>query len=166
MPGGRYSRDLMAKPVGKAYEYALKALGRQELTESQLAERLVRRGVEEDERAEVIDRLLADGLLDDERFARRYTEDKRELAGWGPERIREALLARGVTRDLVEAALEGEGETEQLRRAVAMLEDRGLRCDSDSERERALRLLVRRGYALELAYEAVRVAERASAEAA
>jgi regulatory protein len=166
VPGGRYSRDLMTQPVGKAYEYALKALGRQELTESQLAERLVRRGVEEDERAEVIDRLLADGLLDDERFARRYTEDKRELAGWGPERIREALLARGVARDLVEAALEGEGETEQLRRAVAMLEDRGLRCDSDSERERALRLLVRRGYALELAYEAVRAAERASAEAA
>jgi regulatory protein len=122
--------------------------------------------VEEDERAEVIARLLADGLLDDGRFARRYTEDKRELAGWGPERIREALLARGVASDLVEAALEGEGEAEQLRRAVAILGDRGLRCDSDSERERALRLLVRRGYALELAYEAVRAAERASAEAA
>ena len=166
MPGGRYSRDLMAKPASDPYEYALKALGRQELTESQLAERLARRGVEEDERAEVIARVCAEGLLDDERFARRYTEDKRELAGWGPERIREALRARGVAPDLVEAALEGEGEAEQLRRAVGMLEDRGLRCDSDSERERALRLLVRRGYALELAYEAVRAAERASAEAA
>ena len=66
----------------------------------------------------------------------------------------------------MEAALEGEGEAEQLQRAVAMLGERGLRCDSDAERERALRLLVRRGYALELAYEAVRAAERASAEAA
>jgi SOS response regulatory protein OraA/RecX len=71
-----------------------------------------------------------------------------------------------VAPDLVEAALEGEDDAEQVRRAVAMLGERGLRCDSDPERERALRLLVRRGYALELAYEAVRAAERASAEAA
>lgn len=114
----------------------------------------------------MIARLTDEGLLDDARFARRYTEDKRELAGWGPERIREALLARGVDRELVDAALEDEGEPEQLQRAVAMLAERGLRCDTDPERERALRLLVRRGYALELAYEAVRAAERASAEAA
>ena len=114
----------------------------------------------------MVARLVAEGLLDDERFARRYTEDKRELAGWGPERIREALIERGVARELVDATLEGEGADEQLRRAVAILAERELRCDTDPERERALRLLVRRGYALELAYEAVRVAERASAEAA
>ena len=41
-------------------------------------------------------RLIEAGALDDERFARRYAEDKRELRGWGPERIREALAARGV----------------------------------------------------------------------
>jgi regulatory protein len=127
---------------------------------------LERRGVDEPERAEVIARLVAEGVLDDERFARRYAEDKRDLAGWGPDRIREALLARGVDREHVEAALAGEGEAEQLKRAVAMLHKRGLRCDSDPERDRALRLLVRRGYALELAYEAVRAAERSSAEAA
>ena len=39
-------------------------------------------------------------------------------------------------------------------------------CSSERERERALGLLVRRGYALELAYEAVRAAERGSGEAA
>jgi regulatory protein len=127
---------------------------------------LAKRGVDEPERAEVIGRLVAEGVLDDGRFARRYAEDKRDLAGWGPDRIREALLARGVDREHVEAVLEGEGEAEQLERAVAMLHERGLRCDSDSERDRALRLLVRRGYALELAYEAVRAAERSSAEAA
>jgi regulatory protein len=122
--------------------------------------------VEEDERAEVLTRLIEEGLLDDERFARRYAEDKRELAGWGPERIREALLERGIEGALIEATLAVEGEAEQLRRAVAMLHERGLRCDSDSERDRALRLLVRRGYPLELGYEAVRAAERSSAEAA
>ena len=41
-------------------------------------------------------RLTEIGELDDERFARRYAEDKRELRGWGAERIREALASRGV----------------------------------------------------------------------
>jgi len=122
--------------------------------------------VEEAEAGEVIGRLIEEGLLDDERFARRFTEDKRDLSGWGPERIREALRDRGVAAELVDSALEGEGEDEQLSRAAVLLAERGLSCDSDAERERALRLLVRRGYALELAYEAVRAAERASAEAA
>jgi hypothetical protein len=39
-------------------------------------------------------------------------------------------------------------------------------CDTKRERERALGLLVRRGYSLELAYDAVRAAERRLREAA
>jgi hypothetical protein len=43
---------------------------------------------------------------------------------------------------------------------VSLLGDRGMGCGSERERERALGLLVRRGYPLELAYEAVRRVER------
>jgi SOS response regulatory protein OraA/RecX len=39
-------------------------------------------------------------------------------------------------------------------------------CATERDRERALRLLVRRGYSLELAYEAVRAAERQGRDAA
>jgi regulatory protein len=105
--------------------------------------------------------LLAEaGAIDDASFARRYAEDKRLLAGWGPERIARSLERRGVPREHVEAALAAEDEAGQLERAVALLGARGIRCDSERERERALGLLVRRGYALELAYEAVRATER------
>ena len=54
-----------------------------------------------------VGRLTEVGELDDERFARRYAEDKRELRGWGAERVREALLARGVAASLAEAAVGG-----------------------------------------------------------
>ena len=56
---------------------------------------LERRGYGAEEIEAAIDRLTEVGELDDERFARRYAEDKRELRGWGAERIREALLSRG-----------------------------------------------------------------------
>ena len=150
----------MVKPTRDPYELALKALSYKERTESELRGWLGERAVEEAEIEEVIVLLIEAGAIDDASFARRYAADKRELAGWGPDRISKALEGRGVAREHIEAALAGEDEDAQLERAVALLGDRGLRCGSEQERERALGLLVRRGYPLELAYEAVRRVER------
>jgi regulatory protein len=145
---------------------ALKALGYKERTESELRGWLAERGVEEAEIEEVLALLGEAGAIDDASFARRYAADKRLLAGWGPDRIARALEGRGVAREEIEAALDGEDEEDQLERATSLLLDRGMGCGSERERERALGLLVRRGYPLELAYEAVRAAERRSREAA
>jgi regulatory protein len=149
-----------------AYELALKALGYKERTESELRAWLAEREVGEAEIEEVIALLAEAGAVDDASYARRYAADKRLLAGWGPERIARALEARGVSGEHVEAALAGEDAEGQLERATAQLERRGLACSTDRERERALRLLVGRGYSLELAYEAVRAAERQARDAA
>lgn len=151
----------MAKPV-EPYELALKALSYKERTESELRTWLAERDVAEVEIEEVIALLMEAGAIDDAGFARRYAEDKRALAGWGPDRIAAALESRGVTRPHIEAALEGEDAEAQLERAVALLGDRGMACADKRERERALGLLVRRGYPLELAYDAVRTVGRPS----
>jgi len=146
-----------------AYELALRALSYKERTESELRGWLSERGVGEAEVEEVIALLAEAGAVDDASFARRYAADKRELAGWGPERIATALEDRGVPGEHIEAALAGEDEATQLERAMALLGDRGIRCESERERRRGLALLVRRGYAKELAYEAVRAAEKLAA---
>lgn len=139
-----------------AFEHALEALGRKERTAAELEELLGARGFEPEEVAGAIERLRSIGELDDARFARRYAEDKRELRGWGPERIREALEGRGIRPDLVEAALADDGHDDQLARAVELLGRRGERLDDDRSRARALAHLTRRGYDYEVAYAAVR----------
>jgi regulatory protein len=149
-----------------AYELALRALGYKERTEAELRSWLDERGVEDAEIEEVISLLAEAGAVDDASFARRYAEDKGLLAGWGPDRIARVLEGRGVAREHIEAALGGEDESAQLERATSLLLGRGMSCDTERHRERALGLLVRRGYPLELAYEAVRAAERAAREAA
>jgi regulatory protein len=149
-----------------AYELALKALSHKERTESELRTWLAERGVEEAEIEEVLALLAEAGAVDDESFASRYAEDKRTLAGWGPNRIAAALAGHGIAREHIDAALAGDDEERQLERAVALLRDRELPCATEEERDRALRLLVRRGYSLEIGYEAVRAAERESREAA
>lgn len=115
--------------------------------------------MEEDELAEVIARLADAGALDDERFARRFAEDKRELRGWGPDRIAEALRARGVAEAQIEGAIAVESDEDDVIRAVELLAQSGEKPIDDRSRTRALSLLARRGYPLEAAYEAVRAME-------
>lgn len=149
-------------PDQDAYELALRALSYKERTESELRAWLAAREVAEVEIEEVIALLAETGAIDDRGFARRYAEDKCQLAGWGPDRIVSSLEGRGVAPEHIEAALAGDDEGEQLDRAIKLLDQRGLSCGSERERDRALGLLVRRGYPLELAYDAVRDAERRS----
>src|SRR5512132_3824982 len=131
-------RPELGKAPDDAYELALKALRYKERTESELRGWLAERGVEEAQIAEVIALLAEAGAIDDASFARRYAEDKRQLAGWGPDRIAKALEGRGVDRAHIEAALGGEDESSQLERAIALLGDRGMPCGTERERERAL----------------------------
>jgi regulatory protein len=150
---------------GDAFERAVEALARKERPAAELAAWLGERGFSQVEIEAAIARLVEVGELDDERFARRYAEDKRDLAGWGAGRIREALLARGLERDLVDRALSGGAYDAELERAVSLLERRGEVLGDEPGRARALAFLARRGYELELAYEAVRRFEREAAAA-
>jgi regulatory protein len=140
----------------EALGLALQALGQKERSVAELGSWLRQRGVAGEQADEVVAHLLETEVLDDARFASRYAEDKRELSGWGGERIRAALLERGVAPADVEAALGGEGAEAELDRAVSLLRARGAPLEDERDRSRALGLLARRGYEAETAYEAIR----------
>jgi SOS response regulatory protein OraA/RecX len=82
------------------------------------------------------------------------------LRAWGSERIAEALRARGVEEGLIEAALADEPGEAAVGRAVEVLAGSGSEVADEASRARALALLARRGYPLEVAYDAVRAFER------
>ena len=153
----------MAGPTSDAFKVAFAALRIKERTNAELTAWLERRGYGAEEVQAVIGRLVDMGELDDERFARVYAEDKRDLRGWGAERIREALLARGVSPSLAEAAVEADSHEAQVRRARNLLTGRAQRLAKDADRARALGYLTRRGYEYEIAYEAIRLAARRAA---
>ena len=144
------------------FELAVAAISRRERTVTELREWLRARDVEEEAVTEVIERLVSIGELDDERYATRYADDKRELRGWGPERIRDALIAKGIERTAAEAAAGGEDAEELAERAAELLSKRGGDLREDSARSRALAYLARRGYDYEVAYRAIRLASRES----
>ncbi len=147
----------------EAFERALEALSHKERTAAEVGAWLGERRFSLEAIEAVVERLTACGAIDDEAFARRYAADKRDLRGWGPERIRESLAGRGLDRDLIDAALAGDPHEDQLSRAIELLERRGERPVDEPSRARALGFLARRGYGSELAYDAVRAFERRAA---
>lgn len=141
---------------------AVGALRRRERSVAELREWLAGRNCSSELIDAVIAELVAVGELDDERFAHAFAADKRELSGWGAERIEAALIDRGIERSLAgEAAREDHGE--QLGRAAEQVRQRFGPLAGDAERARALAFLGRRGYSYEIAYDAIRRAGRDAA---
>jgi regulatory protein len=105
---------------------------------------------------EVVGELERTHVLDDARYAERFTEDRRTLNGWGPERIEQDLARRGIAADLIEPALARRSRADELAAAQSLLAERFAALEDDRARNRAWQLLVRRGFDSELAYDAVR----------
>lgn len=54
---------------------------------------------------EVLESLVADKFVDDARYAAAFAREKSSLTGWGPAKIRYALMMKGIARETVTAAL-------------------------------------------------------------
>lgn len=142
-------------PLGQALDAAYRYLGRRERTESELRSRLARSfdAPTVDAALEVLRDL---GYVDDARYARLFVEDKRALEQWGSERIERVLRSRGIDRELIEAVLREEPAGAEAERALELLKRRfRLPLANPRDRERALGVLLRKGFDSELALEAV-----------
>jgi regulatory protein len=107
-----------------AREVAWTALNRRDHTVAELARVLARKRVEPAVIDTVAGELCEQGYLDDARFAHRFAEDRRRLDGWGAERIQQRLLALGVERELVAAAVGEQDHDGELEAALALLQRR------------------------------------------
>ncbi len=145
----------------RALELGYAFLNRRDRTVSEVARHLERKSVGPELIQQTIRELSEQGVLDDSRFARLFVSDKRELEQWGSERIRRGLLSRGIERELAEASLAcfgeaDDGEPSELERALELLRRRyPAPPEHPRERERALGVLLRKGYESELALDAL-----------
>ncbi|HWK16233.1 MAG TPA: RecX family transcriptional regulator, partial [Solirubrobacteraceae bacterium] len=89
------ARDPAAR-VELALALAYRYIDRRERSVEEVRRHLDAKGVQPQTTADVVRLLGEQGQLDDVRFARLFAEDKRELEGWGAERIRRGLIGRGV----------------------------------------------------------------------
>ena len=143
--------------VQHARDLAWRALNRRERTVAEMARILAAKRVEPSAIEAVVSELCEQGYLDDESYARRFAEDRRRLDTWGAERIERKLVSLGVDRALIAAAIGEQGREDEMGAALELLARRFPQApETPRDRDRALGMLVRKGYELELAYDALR----------
>jgi len=102
---------------------------------------------------EIIDSLIERKFIDDSRFARAFVSDRYRFAGWGRAKLRAALIAKQMSRPIIDGALEViDPKTYQMAAFNAMRSKlRSIdRTDMRRCRERLLRFGISRGYETDL----------------
>ncbi len=154
---GGERRGTPVERLEHARAFAWRALNRRERTELELRGILAEKRVAPEDAAVVVGELLDGGFLDDAGFAERFADDRRRLDAWGSERIARRLRELGVASEHIAAAVGEQDRDDELEAAVALLRRRVPTVPATPrERDRALGMLVRKGYELELAYDALR----------
>jgi len=144
-----------------ALDLAYRHLGRRARTEAEVRRHLGDRLVEPDTIEDAVRELTRSGYLDDAGYAQRFAEDRRTLDDWGPERIERRLLELGVEPGLVARAVAARDPGDEHAAALALLARRfPALLQTERDRARALGMLVRKGYDLESAHDAIRAYAR------
>ena len=141
----------------RARDLAFRAVNNRERTEHELREYLERKRLDAPEIDAAIAELVSLGFVDDAEYAQRFADDRRRLDAWGAERIERKLLSLGIDRELIAAAIGEQDRDGELEAALEILARRFPEPpQTPRDRDRALGVLVRKGYGLELAHDALR----------
>jgi len=152
--------DARDPELSRAREFALRLLDYRDRSESELRERLARKGFSPGSADEVLAGLKRLGLVDDERFARLWVRSRlsgRPRAGFllGLE-----LARKGVSRNIIEATLAELLPPERERALAAELARRQAGRyrgdDPETARRKLWAYLGRRGFRAEQAEEAIK----------
>lgn len=155
------SETTAAERLQHALELAFRYLGPRARTEVELRRHLEAKGIDEQSVDAALASLREQGYVDDARFAREFTADKRLLEEWGSERIERRLLSLGVAPPLVREVVGERGRGGEAEAARALLERRFPVLEDDPrELKRAIGVLVRKGFDSELAWDLVRAHAR------
>ncbi len=143
-------RVVLEEQFRQCRNYAFLLLSYRARTEKELKGRLEKKGYSTDVINRVLDRLRELGLVDDEKIARDYVQNRIAIGHKGRWRVKQELLKRGVSRQQVEQAVkQSPDETEAARMVLEHFLPRYARLDEKTRLRRLYGLLARRGFSPE-----------------
>jgi len=149
-----------------AHEAALRLLSHRARSEREMRTRLAMRGIEPQAIDDEMQRLRLAGLLDDEKFARAWVEDRKQSAPRGRRMLRYELLGRGIDPEAVDSVT---NDLDDRATAIELARRRSRATsatDYDAFVARVGGFLRRRGFDYEVTAEATRIAWREVSSAA
>ncbi|OGN90271.1 MAG: hypothetical protein A2Z74_04015 [Chloroflexi bacterium RBG_13_46_9] len=143
----RYARCLNA-----AYRY----LSYRPRSESELRDRLQRRGFPAEHIDKVVEKLKEQGLLNDEAFARFWAENRASFRPRSRQMTRRELQKKGVDKDVISQAVNEIDETESAYNAAVARARRLQNLEYQEFRQRLSEFLRRRGFTYDTINQTIR----------
>ena len=141
--------------VPNAYNYALNLLAARPYTTRSLHRKLIQKEYPAADAEDAIRRLVANGLLDDVKYAEQYARSKMTMTGASKRRLQQDLFRKGIKPEIANEAIDAVIEQENIDTAavVERVARRKLTQMGDLEplvlRRRLFSFLARRGYELD-----------------
>ena len=94
----------------------------------------------QEEKQEILDYLLDNRFVNDERYTKSFVRGKINQSGWGVNKIRFHLIQKGIDKDIIEDALGQTDEEVYRQRLIEILKTKAktIKADSDFEKKRKL----------------------------
>ena len=94
----------------------------------------------QEEKTKILDYLLDNRFVNDERFAKSFVRGKINQSGWGMNKIRFHLMQKGIVKELIDEALGQTNEEVYRQRLIDILKTKAktVKAASDFEKKRKL----------------------------
>lgn len=112
--------------------------------------------ISEEEKTKILEYLLDNRFVNDERFAKSFVRGKINQSGWGVNKIRFHLVQKGIAKEIIDEALSQTDEEVYRQRLIDILQTKvkTVKADSDFEKKRKLA-----AYAMQKGFESALVWE-------
>ena len=96
--------------------------------------------IPEEEKTKILDYLLDNRFVNDERFAKSFVRGKVNQSGWGVNKIRFHLIQKGIAKDIIDEALGQTDEEVYRQRLIDILrvKAKSVKAETDFEKKRKL----------------------------
>jgi regulatory protein len=131
----------------------------QERSVKEVTDKLKTFEISEKDREEIINYLLDNKFVNDERFAHAFVRGKINQSGWGVNKIRFHLIQKGVSKEIIDEALQSFDEEAYRQRLVEVLKAKAktVKSANDFERNRKLAAYaIQKGFEAPLVWEVIR----------
>ena len=97
-------------------------------------------GLPEEENNKILDYLMVNRFVNNERYAKAFVRGKVNQSGWGVNKIRFHLIQKGIGKDIIDEALGQTDEEVYRQRLIEILKMKAktVKADSDFEKKRKL----------------------------
>ena len=110
--------------------------------------------LDDDDRDVIISFLKEEGFINDERYCRSFVKGKLNLKKWGVNKIKLALIAKGVDREVIDEVLSEIDKNSYKEELVNLLKNKKINEDDPYKRKaKLIRYAVGKGYSLSMVME-------------